>query len=311
MTGPAGPLRVAVLGATGCLGGQITAAAKEAGHHVLGVARRTPAGTAADTFVAVDVTDPALGGILAGERVDVVVNAVAGWGRSPAEAHAGNVEPVDRLLECLRALDPVPRLVHLGTIHEYGPVPEGLSIVEDTSERPESTYATAKLAASRRVLTAIRDGEVRGAVLRVANTYGPNPSPVGFLGSLVRRLAALAPHERIDITVAGDRRDYVDVRDVARAVVLAVRFPAADPLVNIGSGEATSLRTIVRALVAATGLRPEAVVEHEERVESLGGSWTRFDITRARDRLGWRPQYTLVESMRAMWAGAAAVSADL
>ena len=308
MTG--GLPRLAVLGATGCLGQHITAVAKAAGHHVVGIARRESAALVADRFAAVDLSaadTSALAAVLTEERVDVVVNAVGGWGQTPAEAHAGNVKPVEHLLACLRGLDPAPRLVQLGTIHEYGPVPEGQSIREDTEERPESVYARAKLSASRLVLAAIRDGGVRGVVLRVANTCGPGPSPVGFLGSLVARLSTLAPGNRLEIPVASDRRDYVDLRDVADAVLRAACSPLADPLVNVGTGEAVDLRVLVRALIATTGLPEGTVLAREQRVESLGGSWTRFDIGRARERLGWQPRHGLEESVRAMWASAAPI----
>jgi nucleoside-diphosphate-sugar epimerase len=298
------PQRVAVLGAAGCLGRQISAALRDQGDEVVAMARHPSALSAPYRFIPVDVArrgGAELARLFTEERVDVVVNAIAGWGRTEEAAHEGNIRPVDQVLDALRRLPTGPRLVQIGTIHEYGPVAEGTSIREDTEARPQSVYATAKLVASQRVLAAIRDGGVRGVVVRVANTYGPHPAVGSFLGSLAVKLRGLDPSAGLDLTIAEARRDYVDVRDAVDAILRAIRTPAADPLVNIGRGEAVDMRTLVRALVQAAGLPRGTVREKAGEVSSLGGDWTRFDISRARELLNWRPRFGIDESMRAMW----------
>ncbi|GES33998.1 NAD-dependent epimerase/dehydratase family protein [Streptomyces angustmyceticus] len=296
-----GPVRVAVLGATGCMGRHLCAAFSAEGSEVVAVARRYAPQVAAHRFLPLDVagtTSGELARVLAHEDVDVVVNATLGWGD---ELHYANVQLVERLLDALALLKTPPRLVHLGTIHEYGPVPLGTSVHEGTEPAPENPYAKAKLTASRMVLDAARDGALDGVVLRVANTLGPHPALESFFGSLAVRLRGADAATGIELTIADARRDYVDVRDAVDAVVRAARIRHADPLVNIGCGRAQDVRTLVDELVAAAGLPAETIRERRGEVRSRGADWIQVDISRAARLLGWRPRYTLGESMRAMW----------
>ncbi|MFC9236275.1 NAD-dependent epimerase/dehydratase family protein [Streptomyces decoyicus] len=296
-----GPVRVAVLGATGCMGRHICAAFSAEGSEVVAIARRYAPQVAAHRFLSLDVagsTSGELARVLAHEEVDVVVNATLGWGE---ELHYANVQLVERLIDALAMLQVPPRLVHLGTIHEYGPVPSGTSIHEGTEPAPENPYAQAKLAASRMVLDAVRDGALDGVVLRVANTLGPHPALESFFGSLAVRLRGAGAATGVELTIADARRDYVDVRDAVDAVVRAARIPRADPLVNIGCGRAMDVRKLVDELVAAAGLPAETIREQRGEVRSRGADWIQVDISRAGHLLGWRPRFTIGESMRAMW----------
>ncbi|MEW1754602.1 NAD-dependent epimerase/dehydratase family protein [Streptomyces angustmyceticus] len=296
-----GPVRVAVLGATGCMGRHVCAAFSAEGSEVVAVARRYAPQVAAHRFLSLDVagtTSGELARVLAHEELDVVVNATLGWGD---ELHYTNVQLVERLLDALAMLPAPPRLVHLGTIHEYGPVPFGTSIHEGTEPAPENPYAEAKLTASRMVLDAARDGALDGVVLRVANTLGPHPALESFFGALAVRLRGADAATGVELTIADARRDYVDVRDAVDAVVRAARVPRADPLVNIGCGRARDVRQLVDELVAAAGLPAETIREQRGEVRSRGADWIQVDISRAARLLGWRPRFTLGESMRAMW----------
>ncbi|MGW2027801.1 NAD-dependent epimerase/dehydratase family protein [Streptomyces decoyicus] len=296
-----GPVRVAVLGATGCMGRHICAAFSAEGSEVVAIARRYAPQVAAHRFLSLDVagsTSDGLARVLSHEEVDVVVNATLGWGE---ELHYTNVQLVERLLDALAMLQAPPRLVHLGTIHEYGPVPSGTSVHEGTEPAPENPYAKAKLTASRMVLDAVRVGALDGVVLRVANTLGPHPALESFFGSLAVRLRGAEAATGIELTIADARRDYVDVRDAVDAVVRAARIRRADPLVNIGCGRARDVRELVDELVAAAGLPAETLREQRGEVRSRGADWIQVDISRAGRLLGWRPRFTLGESMRAMW----------
>lgn len=295
------PLRVAVLGATGCVGRHVCTAFAAEGNEVVAIARRYAPRIAAHRFQPLDVAGSAseeLARVLADEHIDVVVNATLGWGD---ELHYTNVQLVERLIGALAMMQTPVRLVHLGTIHEYGQVPSGTSIHEDTPPAPTNPYGKAKLTASRMVLEAVRNGAVNGVVLRVANTLGPYPALESFFGSLAVRLRGTDAATGIELTIADAQRDYVDVRDAVDAVLKAARITRADPLVNIGCGQAMNVRKLVTELVAAAGLPAETIREQPGEVHGRGGDWVQVDISRAARLLGWQPRFTIRESMRAMW----------
>ncbi|OKJ62521.1 NAD-dependent epimerase/dehydratase family protein [Streptomyces sp. CB02261] len=99
-------------------------------------------------------------------------------------------------------------------------------------------------------------------------------------------------------------RDFVDVRDVARAVELAVTASAAlPPVLNVGGGQAVPVRELVRGLADAAGFRGRIVEADGSGSErSAQVSWQCSDIGAARLALGWRPSYSLDASLEALWA---------
>ncbi|MFI0420726.1 NAD-dependent epimerase/dehydratase family protein [Spongiactinospora sp. 9N601] len=298
--------RVAVLGASGCVGRQVCAAFARQGRPLVAVARRRAAHLGAYRFLPLDVA--ALSGgelakVLAGEGVEAVVNATGGWVAGDEEMHRTYVRLVDQLIEAMMMLPGPARLVHVGSVHEYGPTPHGLIITEELRPAPQSVYARTKLAGSRRILDAVRAGELDAVVLRVANVYGPHPAEASFLGGLVGKLRDGA---ELDLTIVDAWRDFVDVRDVADLVVKVTADRAADPLINVGSGQAINIRTLVEDLLAAAGRSPESVRERAGAVQARGGDWTQVDIAHATRLLGWRPRRTHLESVRAMWEAAGA-----
>ncbi|MEU8994326.1 NAD-dependent epimerase/dehydratase family protein [Streptomyces caniferus] len=300
------PRRVAVLGATGCVGRHLCAAFAARGTDVVAIARNDAPHLHPHPFLSLDLarcTGAELAAVLADQGVDTVVNATLGWGSTPEEMAHSNVRPVERLLAALPRLAEPVRLVHLGTIHEYGPVPAGTSLDEDVAPRPASLYAQAKLTASRLVLAAVRRGEVQGSVLRLTNTVGPHPAKESFFGALAARLRQADPAAGLDVTVAAARRDFVDVRDAADAVLAAASVRSAEPLMNIGRGTAVDIHTLVRTLITVSGLPPHAVrVRRDDvRSRSAGADWIQVDRSRAERSLGWRPRRALATSLRDMW----------
>jgi dTDP-6-deoxy-L-talose 4-dehydrogenase [NAD(P)+] len=297
---------VVVLGGTGFLGRHVCAALGERGHDVVAVARRPPADPPAWRFLARDLgTLPPreLARDLTGLRPRVVVNAVGSiWGRRDEQMWEAAAVPTLRLLEALDLLSERPRLVHLGSVLEYGRMREGSSTTAVAEASPTSAYGRAKLAATRAVMDRLRKDELTGMVLRISNLAGPGSPDVSLLGQVAGQLleARGGPAViRLDPLLA--HRDYVDVRDVAEAVVAAVLSPRSGELVDIGSGESTSVRALVDLLIERSGL-PAVVEEHSGagRQHSTE-TWSRVDPGPAWQALGWRPRRPLTDAVEAYW----------
>lgn len=302
---------VAVLGATGGVGRHVCAAFESTGYQVLGIARRPPARPASHESLPLDLAEvePAwLAGLLDERQVTTVVNATGGWVLTDEAMHQAHVRVVERLVAASERMPAKPRIVHIGTIHEYGPVPVGTLIDEAVPTRPVTAYARTKLAGSVALLEAARAGDANAVVLRAVNVCGPDTTSASFLGALLDRLRGVRPGDRVPMAIADANRDYVDVRDLADAVVRAAHAPAAGRVINIGRGVAVSIRELVAMLVAAAGLPADTIVEQHAGVQSKGGDWTRADIRLAAQLLDWRPQTDLTDSLRAMWRAARATT---
>ncbi len=310
-TGMNGIGTVAVLGATGWIGRHILAAHARTGRPVVAVARAPAPHVQGFPFHSLDLAEAGpdeVARLLAEHDARVVVNAIDaansrdGWHRPERELEKGNVRAVATLVEAVGSMARPPRLVHLGTLHEYGPVPDGTAVREDACPRPANAYARTKHAGSDTVLSAAREGRVDAAVLRVANVCGPYPSPASFPGVLLERFRRAVAGETVSLRVTGDRRDFVDVRDVARAVVLAGDRPdVSGHVLNIGGGRAVGIGEMVAWLRRTSGAAPERVREVLEPVAGMGGGWMLADIGAAERILGWRPVVTVRDSLHDMW----------
>ncbi|MEI5099092.1 NAD(P)-dependent oxidoreductase [Streptomyces sp. PmtG] len=287
---PDGGRSVLVLGASGFVGGHVCRAFAAAGWRVAGVARTAPTAPTAHEIHGLDLVraEPAhIAHLVRHLRADAVVNAAgAVWGATEDDMERCNADLVRRVV----AARP-PRLIHLGSVHEYGPVPR-TGITESTPTAPLTPYGRSKLAGARALL----DSGADGVVLRVSNVSGPGTSPVSLLGLVARHLAAgAAAPLRLAPLLA--HRDFVDVRDVADAAVAAAGSRVTGRVINIGAGRATSVRQLVARLVALAGCGAEIVEAPLEGGRPPEAEWQRMDISLAHELLGWRPRRTLDTSL--------------
>ncbi|MFD7912036.1 NAD-dependent epimerase/dehydratase family protein [Streptomyces sp. NPDC059752] len=166
-------------------------------------------------------------------------------------------------------------------MHEYGPTPSGVVLTEDHPAAPAGAYGRTKLAGTRAVLGACRDGALDCVVLRVSNVLGP-AAPAGILLGVVagrlREVARAAGPRGVPrplrLAPLVDRRDFVDVRDVAGAVLAAAAASGCSgQIVNIGAGRPVLVRELVLRMVELSGL-DVTVVEDQPADRSRGAvSW--------------------------------------
>ncbi|MFF8957364.1 NAD-dependent epimerase/dehydratase family protein [Streptomyces sp. NPDC014894] len=305
---PEGPGRVVVLGGTGFVGRGLCADFAARGWDVLAVARRAPGGSFPARFLGMDLAEVSGGELaetLEDERPDAVVNATGSiWSRNDAEMDRICTVPALRLLEALGKLSGRPRLVHLGSVLEYGPIRPGDTAGPRLRPRPSSAYGRAKLAASRAVLDAAGTGSVDALVLRIANVAGAGAPEVSLLGAVARQLlAGAAGGEPVTVALAPltAHRDYVDVRDVCDAVVAATRSRATGTAVDIGRGEAVPVRTLVELLIGVSGVPARIVETPPDPGRPPEAEWLRVDPRPARELLGWRPRRSLAEAVAGFW----------
>ncbi|MEU9841004.1 NAD(P)-dependent oxidoreductase [Actinomadura sp. NPDC048032] len=288
--------RILLVGATGFVGRHVRARAAAAGFDVVAAGRSPGLGG-----LPLDLTAGPGDVAAAVRRVapDVVVNCAGVTHGSPAELVRGNVVAVANLLAGVAAAPGPVRLVHLGSAAEYGHVEQGTPVSELAPPRPLGPYGVTKLAGTELVRAAGLDA----VVLRVFNPVGPGAPGTTLAGRLaaeLRRAAGAGEDGRVGPLDAS--RDLVDVRDVADAVVAAVRAPGALPAVlNVGSGRATPLRDMAALLLRVTGARSRVLESAAGSDRSAGVAWQRADIGAAGRALGWTPATDLTTSLRDLW----------
>jgi len=174
-----------------------------------------------------------------------------------------------------------------------------------------SIYALTKFAQEREVLIFGEAYNVDAVALRLFNVFGPgqalgNP----YTGVLANFGSRLLNGQRPMVFEDGrQQRDFVHVRDVARAFRLAMEKPAAaGHVINVGSGSAYAIADVATMLAEAMGV-PELEPEILEKARSGDIRNCFADISKARDLLGFEPREKLETSLGELAAWIAASTA--
>lgn len=297
---------VAVLGGTGFLGRAFCARFARQGWRVLAVARNTSGHSGPGEPLALDLTRVTVGeltAVLAEHRVTDVVNAAGGmWGLTEEQMVGANVTLVETLIAAIAAAPGRPRLIQMGSVHEYGLLPIGTSAAEDYPPKPSTAYGKLKLEATEAILAAADRGEIDALVLRFGNVTGAGQPGHSLLGIIAAQLGAAARSGAVaELTLAPltALRDFVDLEDCADAALAAVIAPVNGLVVNIGRGSATVTRDLVEALIAVSGV-PTEITDSPATAEPET-EWQQLAIGRAEELLGWTPQRELKGSIADLW----------
>ncbi|MFF8934451.1 NAD-dependent epimerase/dehydratase family protein [Streptomyces paradoxus] len=293
-------MRILVLGFTGYLGAHVVGRLRALpGTLVLGGGRSPAADLDVDLA---RVRPEQLAKVLASAAPDTVINCAGATGGDAVTLAEVNARGPAVLCAAMREAAPAARLVHLGSAAEYGPGTPGTPVTESAATHPVAPYGATKLAGT----VAVTASGLDAVVLRVGNPVGPGAPPSGLPGRIAALLRESGPGPEAVLRL-GDlsaHRDFVDVRDVARAAALAATAPGPlPPVLNIGGGGAVPVRDLVRGLAGLAGFRGRIEETTAGSVRSAPVSWQCSDIAAAERALGWRPAHTLDDALAALWEG--------
>ncbi|XRQ16217.1 NAD-dependent epimerase/dehydratase family protein [Actinomadura welshii] len=332
-------MNVTLTGSAGFIGSHVAEALTAAGHRVRGLDLR-PGGDGADVA---DVRDPAaVARLLRGADAVCHQAAKVGLGVAvsdlPAYASANVQGTAVLLAEMARAgvgsLVLASSMVVYGegayTCGLHGPVRPGPraeedlkagrfepgcpscgrpltpgAVGEETPPDPRNAYADTKLAQEHLAASWARETGGSAAALRYHNVYGPRmPRGTPYAGAAaIFRSRLLDGRAPLVFEDGAQRRDFVHVRDVARANVLALERVAAGPpgrgplqgglrAYNIASGEPRTIGDLAAALAGASG-GPAPRVTGGYRLGDVRHIVARPD--RARRELGFSPSVTFAD----------------
>jgi UDP-glucose 4-epimerase len=214
----------------------------------------------------------------------------------PGDYNDCNVAGTVALMEAVRDTG-VKRVVFASSAALYG---EQVTqpIAESQPPNPDSPYGVSKLAAEYYVSTLGALNGIETVSLRIFNAYGPGqelpPSYPPVIPHLLRQ--ALTGGSLVVFGDGHQTRDFVYVDDVVDSLVAAATAGQVNrAVINIGSGQETSIHELAGRIARATDRRADFLYN---RTQSWGVSRLVADVTLARELLGWEPRTDLNQGLR-------------
>lgn len=181
-----------------------------------------------------------------------------------------------------------------GTV--YG-VPKRVPVPESHPTDPICSYGITKLAIEKYLhLYRVHHG-LNYQILRVSNPYGEGQKIQSMQGAVGVFIGKALREEVIEIWGDGSVvRDYIHVSDVSAALEAAIKYEGNERVMNIGSGCGKSLNEILDELEKVLGRQ---VQRHYNKARSIDVPTSILDSSLAGHELGWSPQISFSEGMKA------------
>jgi UDP-glucose 4-epimerase len=173
--------------------------------------------------------------------------------------------------------------------------PDNLPCRESYPFDPLSPYGIGKMTGEFYLNFYFKVHNLKFTSLRYSNVYGPRQDPHGEAGVIAIFSRLMLNNKQPKIFGNGkQQRDYIFVKDVVRANIIAMK-KGDNQALNIGTGVPTSVNKLFKILKKLTGYKGEAKYE-DPRPGELFVNY--LDFSKAEKVLGWKPEYNLKKALK-------------
>jgi NAD dependent epimerase/dehydratase len=204
----------------------------------------------------------------------------------------------------------VTRVVHTSTSEVYGTA-RFVPITEEHPLQGQSPYAASKIGADQIAMSFQRSFGTPVTVLRPFNTYGPRQSARAVIPTIITQIAS--GRRAIRLGALQPTRDFSHVSDTVAGFLAALRCErGAGEVINLGTGFEISIGDAAHLIATVMGVEIEITAD-QQRLRPQTSEVERLCAAsgKARELLGWRPQYTGLDGLKrgltetAAWFGSA------
>ena len=221
--------------------------------------------------------------------------------RRPKEAYEVNFWGTFNLLFAVRQLDFPCRFLQVSSSDVYGTAPPcALPLQEVCPFQPANPYAASKAATELLAFQFFKSYGLPIVRVRPFNHTGPRQSAAFVCSSFARQIIEIELGLRPPAVETGNLkvlRDFSDVRDVVRGYVLVLEKGEPGEVYHLCSARPISIGAVLDILLQSAS-RPIRVIGNESRLRPGEASEIWGDFSKARQAVGWEPQYSLEETLR-------------
>lgn len=295
-------MRILVTGACGFVGRHVLAELTAHGHETIGMSiGNPPPELPHNKFISANITDATrVAEIVSTLKPDACLH-LAAWafagGGETRQVIDINLMGTANLLEAFRTTFPEARVLVVSTAHVYGMKARPTAIREDDPLAPDSVYAITKAAADELSLLYARQHGLNIMVARPYNHIGPGQSPQFAIPAFAKQVSAIrkgAP-PLMKVGNLDNRRDFTDVRDIARAYRLLLEKGQSGKAYNIASGHEVRMGDMLSRLCELAGVHPE--IAKDDTLYRPTDQSPVLDISRLRADTGWAPHIPIDQTL--------------
>lgn len=222
--------------------------------------------------------------------------------KSPTETLMNNISLQINLMEGVRKnnlLNTKILVVSSGEI--YGVVgKKDLPIDEETPLNPTNPYSVSKIAQDFLGLTYFLSYNLKIVRVRPFNHIGPRQSPQFVVASFAKQIAEIEKGKRESTLSVGNldaKRDFVDVKDMVRAYVLAIEEGKSGDVYNIGSGISYKISDILNRLISMSSAKIK-IGKDENLFRPSDNPELVCDLRKFSKLTGWKPQIPIDKTLK-------------
>ena len=205
-----------------------------------------------------------------------------------------NIEGTVNILQSAMRCN-VSRVIQTSTSEVYGSA-LSVPISEDHPLQGQSPYSASKIGADKIAESFYLSFGLPVVIVRPFNTFGPRQSARAVIPTIVTQALR---ESAISLGNLDPTRDMNYVADTVAGFIKAAEAPnAVGEVINLGTGQEISIGKLAETILSMMGKRLPILTE-DTRLRPKGSEVDRLcaDNTKAREILGWTPEYTLAEGL--------------
>ena len=250
------------------------------------------------TFHQISISDPQLANIIQKESIKVISHhaaqiSVSDSVKNPvkdAESNIiGTLQLLQNAVEC-----GVDKFIFASTGGAIYGEQDYFPAREDHPQKPTSPYGLSKLSVEGYLKFYKEQYGLKSIIFRYGNVFGPRQNPNGEAGVVAifnnRLLKGQAP------IINGDgeqTRDYIFVRDVVNANLLALKLNGSDTF-NVGTGQETSVNELTHLILEVAESNIDVQTSKKNNFEQRRSC---LDYKKLKESLNWSPKVSLKEGL--------------
>ena len=250
------------------------------------------------TFYQISISDPQLASIIQKESIKVISHhaaqiSVSDSVKNPVKDAESNIIGTLQLLQNAVKCG-VEKFIFASTGGAIYGEQDYFPASEDHPQKPTSPYGLSKLSVEGYLKFYKEQYGLKSIIFRYGNVFGPRQNPNGEAGVVAifnnRLLKGQAP------IINGDgeqTRDYIFVRDVVNANLLALKLNGSDTF-NVGTGQETSVNELTHLILEVAESNIDVQTSKKNNFEQRRSC---LDYKKLKGSLNWSPKVSLKEGL--------------